>query len=92
MQWSVSGVSPFSSDYILAHHSVTDVLNTREVVSVRSLSSALSFFDKMNAVLNEDVLSDVRKGVPIDEHKIVPIHVILGNHDMNLCVESDQIQ
>jgi hypothetical protein len=66
------------------------VLNTREVVSVRSLSSALSFFDKMNAVLNEDVLKEAHKGQAIDDKTIVPIHVILGNHDMNLCV-SDRL-
>lgn len=60
------------------------MLNTREVVSVRSLSSALSFFDKMNATLNEDVLKDAIKGQKIDENRIVPIHMILGNHDMNL--------
>ncbi len=64
------------------------MLNTREVVSVRSLSSALSFFDKMNAVLNEEVLRETRKGRAIDENNVVPIHVILGNHDMNLCVQT----
>lgn len=43
-----------------------DVLNTREHVSVRALSSAMAFFDRMATVLD------------------VPIHILLGNHDMNL--------
>jgi DNA repair exonuclease SbcCD nuclease subunit len=42
------------------------VLNTREQVSVRALSSALTFFDRMAERLQ------------------VPIHILLGNHDMNL--------
>jgi ABC-type thiamine transport system ATPase subunit/predicted phosphodiesterase len=42
-----------------------DVLNTRETVSVQSLSSAIRFFEEL-ATLN------------------VPIHILLGNHDMNL--------
>eukprot|EP00026_Physarum_polycephalum_P000730 Phypoly_transcript_00731.p1 GENE.Phypoly_transcript_00731~~Phypoly_transcript_00731.p1 ORF type:complete len:1306 (+),score=375.13 Phypoly_transcript_00731:96-4013(+) len=41
-----------------------DVLNTREMVSVQSLSAATRFFDQLSL--------------------IAPVHVILGNHDMNL--------
>jgi hypothetical protein len=45
---------------------VGDVLDTREVVSVRAQSASFSFFNEMNRTLS------------------VPIHIILGNHDMNL--------
>lgn len=44
-----------------------DVLNTREQVSVRALSAALSFFDGLAHTLPG-----------------VPIHILLGNHDINL--------
>lgn len=44
-----------------------DVLNTREQVSVRALSAALSFFDSLSKTLPD-----------------TPIHILLGNHDINL--------
>ena len=44
-----------------------DVLNTREQVSVRALSAALSFFDDLSRTLPDK-----------------PIHILLGNHDINL--------
>lgn len=62
-EWIISEFKKRKCDVIVC---LGDVLNTREQVSVRSLSSALNFFDRLRA-----------------ETK-VPIHIILGNHDMNL--------
>lgn len=45
---------------------IGDVLNTREIVSVRAQSTAFRFFNDMSRTLE------------------VPVHCLLGNHDMNL--------
>lgn len=61
-----------------------DVLNTREVVSVRAQSSALEMFREMRRKMPGSTLPIKKSLILSSLFSEVPIHVILGNHDMNL--------
>lgn len=63
-EWIIDEVEKRKVDAVVC---LGDVLNTRELVSVRALSAALSFFDAFSERLSG-----------------TPIHILLGNHDINL--------